>query len=394
MSVIRVGFVLAQVNWLGGVNYFRNLFLAIQLLPDAKIRPVVFAGLKSDVSAFEGIAEIVRTPVLDRKSLPWMLSRFADKIFPKRDYVLYQTLKKHQIDILSHFGELWRGCSIPSIGWIPDFQHVQLPHFFTQQEITQRNKAFLSLINRSSAVLLSSENALNDLKIFCPQNTAPTYVLRFTSCVTHESFSAINKHDIQNRYGLNRSWFHVPNQFWAHKNHGIIIEALHRLKQQGKEVLVVATGSTDDYRNPEYFVTLQKKINDSGLAENFKILGILPYNEVISLMRYSVAVINPSLFEGWSTTVEEAKSLGKKILLSDISVHREQAPQRVCFFKPDKADELAEEMMLALKQFDPIFEEKATLQHQKNNDVRLREFAKIYESIVLQVYAAFADRVS
>lgn len=392
MSTVRVGFVLAQVNWLGGVNYFRNLFLAIQLLPEAKIQPVVFAGMNSDVSAFEGIVEIVRTPVLDPKSLPWMVSRFADKIFPKRDYIFYHTLKKHKIDILSHFGNLWRDCSIPSICWIPDFQHVHLPHFFTQKEITQRNIAFLNQINRSSAIVLSSENALNDLKIFCPQNIAPAYVLRFTPNVTQESTSAISKNYIQNQYGLDRPWFHVPNQFWAHKNHGIIIDALYKLKQQGKDILVVSTGSTDDYRNPDYFITLRKRINEAGLVENFKILGVLPYNEVIALMRYSIAVINPSVFEGWSTTVEEAKSLGKKILLSNISVHQEQAPQRAYFFKPDDANELAKGMIIAAEEFDSVFEEKTTQLHQNNNVNRLREFAKNYERIVLQVYTSFAKK--
>ncbi len=42
-------------------------------------------------------------------------------------------------------------------------------------------------------------------------------------------------------------------------------------------------------------------------------------------MLCSTALINPSQFEGWSTTVEEAKSLGVKMLLSDLEVHKEQA---------------------------------------------------------------------
>ena len=76
----------------------------------------------------------------------------------------------------------------------------------------------------------------------------------------------------------------------------------------------------------------------------FRPLGIVPYLDLMSLMRHSVAVINPSRFEGWSTTVEEAKSMGKSILLSDISVHREQAPDRAAFFSPDNPQALADAM--------------------------------------------------
>jgi glycosyltransferase involved in cell wall biosynthesis len=385
--VIRVGFALEHDSgWLGGINYFRNLLFAIQSLPDTKIRPVVFVGMKSDVEAFEGMAEIVRSPLLDRKSAPWLLRRFLERVFPRRDYLLYWLLKKHRIDVLSHQGELWRGCSIRSIGWIPDFQHVHLPGFYSAYEVAARNRAFSRLLGRSDAILLSSEDALNDLRRFSPENQTPTYVLRFNSCLINQMPEALNKEDVEKRYGLDRPWFHLPNQFWKHKNHKVVIKALHLLKQQDIDPLVVATGSTNDYRNPGYFSDLQKQIGEYGVAKSFLILGMLPYSEVVSLMRYSVAVINPSLFEGWSTTVEEAKAMGKKVLLSDIPVHREQSPDRGVYFRPDQAHELAEQMKQCLEKFDAKLEERVTLEHLQNTEIRKKEFAQNYEQILLRVY--------
>ena len=81
MSVIRVGFILDQVGWIGGVNYFRNLFTAIKSLPNSKIQPLVFTGLNSDVSSFEGMVEIIRTPILDRYTLQWWVSKLLSKAF-------------------------------------------------------------------------------------------------------------------------------------------------------------------------------------------------------------------------------------------------------------------------------------------------------------------------
>ena len=62
---------------------------------------------------------------------------------------------------------------------------------------------------------------------------------------------------------------------------------------------------------------------------------MIPYEDVLFMMRNCVAVINPSRFEGWSSTVEEAKSIGKRVLLSDIPVHREQNPNHALYFGPD-----------------------------------------------------------
>jgi glycosyltransferase involved in cell wall biosynthesis len=60
----------------------------------------------------------------------------------------------------------------------------------------------------------------------------------------------------------------------------------------------------------------------------------------IQLMRRSLGVIQPSLFEGWNTVVEEARCLAKPIILSDIAVHREQNPPQSIFFPPNSPETL------------------------------------------------------
>jgi hypothetical protein len=60
------------------------------------------------------------------------------------------------------------------------------------------------------------------------------------------------------------------------------------------------------------------------------------------LFRRAVAVVQPSLFEGWSALVEDARTFDKRIYVSDIPVHREEQPSNAVFFQPDRPDELAE----------------------------------------------------
>ena len=49
----------------------------------------------------------------------------------------------------------------------------------------------------------------------------------------------------------------------------------------------------------------------NNLSNYFIFLDKITYEDVISIMYYSNAIINPSVFEGWSTTVEEGKLLKK-----------------------------------------------------------------------------------
>ena len=188
---------------------------------------------------------------------------------------------------------------------------------------------------------------------------------------------------VRKKYGIAGSYFHLPNQFWRHKNHTVVVEAMRLLKQNGNAVTVVCTGNTADHRHPEYFSGLMQTVEEYGLTGQFKVLGVVPFADLIAIMHNSVALINPSLFEGWSTTVEESKLLGKIILLSEIDVHVEQAPPRGLYFDPHDAGALAalmEEIMRSTSADTPP--SPAALLEAR------RQFARNYQRIVLEVVAA------
>ena len=115
---------------------------------------------------------------------------------------------------------------------------------------------------------------------------------------------------------------------------------------------------------------------------------MVPYSDVVALMIYSQAVINPSFFEGWSTTVEEAKSLGKQVILSDIAVHREQDPARAGYVGTDDPDGLAALLVDTLEGFDPREERRHADAARAALPGRRTAFAKAYEDIILEALAA------
>jgi len=59
-------------------------------------------------------------------------------------------------------------------------------------------------------------------------------------------------------------------------------------------------------------------------------------------MRAAALIIQPSFFEGWSTSIEDCKALGRPLLCSNIPVHREQVPDALGFFDPKKPEMLGD----------------------------------------------------
>jgi len=270
------------------------------------------------------------------------------KLAGQYDLLLSELLGRHSIHVLSHYsGKILKSSQIKTIGWIPDFQHIHLPNFFPPGEREMRQVTVERLIERSDLVVVSSKVAQQDVaKHFpavLPKSAVLNFVPRIDSSQEPASFS-----DLKARYGFDSKYFFLPNQFWIHKNHQVVIEALSLLRGNGINATVLSTGSTIDYRQPEYSAELLTKVKQLDLCAAFRPLGVVPYHDLLSLMHHSLAVINPSFYEGWSTTVEEAKALRKTVILSDIPVHREQSPVSAMFFEPDDPQALSSHMHAVL----------------------------------------------
>lgn len=384
-DMIRVGFIMAvsDKGWLGGTSYYRNLFSAIKDLPERKIDPVLIAsGSSFDLlkDQFPGMS-IVHLPLLDAPALVGQARRVM-RVVSGRDLLMEHALRSKGIGILSHSGHVGKRSPIYSISWIPDFQELAFPEFFSPRELAARRRNVVTTCRRASTLLLSSESALSDLRKIGMGDVA-TAVLPFVAGVPSPG-ELLPRDTLEAEYGVGDKYFHLPNQFWIHKNHAIVLEALAVLRRRGKPVRVIATGNTVDPRQPDHFKSLMETARTLGVDDLFKPLGVVPYIDMMSLMRHAVAVINPSKFEGWSTTVEEAKSMGKAILLSDIPVHREQAPDRAGFFGTDDASGLAELMLQSLNQWDAGADTSQVARAATALSARRQAFARRYEDIVLE----------
>ncbi len=352
---VRVAFTnIPSRLWAGGYNYQYNLFRALHQYCPGDIVPVLFAGtsdVSEEVVTLAGIpnVEVVQSRAFDNLSaglitaLTFGIDRRAVAEFEaKRIDIVFESAR--------FFG--WR-MPLPAVAWFPDFQHRRLPHMFSRTARWRRDLGFRAQMASGRHILLSSNSALCDFRKFYPNRTNDTHVVRFATqpdsrLLKTDPFEVIAHYHLPDRY------FFLPNQFWRHKNHQLVIDALAILKRHGLNVVVAASGGTKDPREPECFRDAMRRVEACGLDENFRHLGTIPLDHVYALLRTAVALINPSRFEGWSTTVEEAKSFGLPMILSDIDVHREQTNGSARYFGIDDPDALADHLLESLQREEPV----------------------------------------
>ena len=350
---MRVAFTpIGGRSWIGGYNYLLNLTQVLAKHRAEQVTPVLFFGtdIEDDetqpFSSLKGV-EIVFTSLMNR-TRKWRA--LTAGVLLGCDPATQRLFREQRIDVVfesaTFFG--WR-INLPTIAWIPDFQHRLLPHLFTRSGYWRRELGFRAQTASGRTIMLSSEDSRRACERFFPSTVGRTHVVRFavppqTLIAAHEARA------VADSYGLPLHFFYMPNQFWKHKNHLLVLDALALLRERSQSVVLAASGHQFDPRNPRHFLYVQAKIEQMGLREQFRLLGLIPYPHLVALMRASVALLNPSQVEGWSTTVEEARSLGVPLVLSDLDVHREQAGNDAIYFDRTSAAALAD----ALQRVQPL----------------------------------------
>ena len=321
--MIKVGFIINfnSKKWLGGFNLIINLIKSLRILKKKQIEPILIIDENVPLNELKRFnIKIIKTNYFSKeKTYQRIFNKILIHLFGK-SYLYDRFFKILKIDILSHtLLSLGKKSSIKSFPWIPDFQYYHYPENFSLKNRIMKKLNIVYLGKHSNKIILSSKSARNDLKKIS-YNAYKNSVSNPFSFDLLKKNQIINSSKIKKKYKLKNNFFYLPNQYFVHKNHMVVLKALKKLlnNKKNKDITIVSTGFNNDHRNPNYFKEIMLYIKKNKLNNNFIYLGVVPYKDMMSLIYNSVALINPSKFEGWSSSVEQAKSMGKKILLSDI----------------------------------------------------------------------------
>lgn len=286
-------------NWIGGSYYFKNLISALGMLPEEE-KPMLTL-LSDKVESIEFMLET------GYSKLGWIeLSQFQEA----PDNYPFDAIFPHPL----------AGQENRTISWIPDFQELHLPYYFSKEEIANRRHHH-RLRFATGGVVVSSEDAKADVERFYPGECSNVAVVHFA---TFNHFDTSQLADVKSRYGLPERYIMCANQVWVHKNHVVVLKALALLKTRGIDVTVCFTGNESDYRVNGYIDVLKALTKEWGVADRVRFLGFIPREDQLVLMNGADYVVQPSLFEGWSTVIEDAKAMGQFVVASDLPVHFEQ----------------------------------------------------------------------
>jgi glycosyltransferase involved in cell wall biosynthesis len=354
-------------NWIGGAYYTRNLISSFNLLEEAQQPEIVVISHSQE--SFDFIRNGTRYPRLtwitpsnlNARAAQSLAGRTGRRIplarrllmaHPRLRQIVMRFLRRSSgdpnlFDVLYPYS--CDGYEDRTICWIPDFQEKHLPEFFSADDLAARDRQHRLFFDSFNWIVFSSQSTLDDFERFYPGQKIEPHVVHFA--VFNDKVE-LDVAALKQRLGLPRRFFYSPNQFWVHKNHAVILDALGLLRARGLTPFVAFSGKEFDARAPGHTEALKQRVIEEGLQEQVAFLGFMPRDEQLALMGDATAIIQPSLSEGWSTVIEDAKSLGQFVIVSDLPVHHEQLQDNCDFFPPRDPAALAE-LMARYVEADP-----------------------------------------
>jgi hypothetical protein len=382
--MIRIAFVINfnVVDWLGGYNVIKNLILSINLNKPKNLQIFVFIKESESKKYFRDLnVNIIKTNFFGNIS-------FARRVYSKLQILFFGKSKffedfflKYKINLVSHYMPLGRNSEIKSFSWITDFQHLYYPQYFTfLQRFFRTINIFYSAIS-SSKIILSSNASASDLKKIINFNLKKIFVHPFFF-VNYNLRNIININKLKKKFNIKKKFFFLPNQYWFHKNHLLVLKSIVDLKKRyNLSINIISSGSMYAKNSKIYYQKVDDFIEEQGLRDNYKYIGIVSEKELWSLMYYSLAIINPSEFEGWNTSVMQAKALSKYNIISNIKAHIEQKNSKTILFVNNNVTSLSEAIL-------KFFNNKKKNNSKKNkriNNIDFINYGKKYINLVKSV---------
>lgn len=206
--------------------------------------------------------------------------------------------------------------SIPGVLNLHDLQHLHLSENFSPEDILARNKLYALAAKKADKVIASSQFVADDIVVhdFAPRDKVVVIPVTWNPEILEgdKLFDDVRKH-----YRLPARYIFYPAQFWAHKNHWRLVEALSLVRQQpsGKDLHLVFTGN----RSFSGWSKTAEVIDHHSLNEVVHCLDRVPTKHLAGLYKAALFCVMPSTFEASSYPVIEAQLLGCPVMCSNVT---------------------------------------------------------------------------
>lgn len=332
----------------GGFNQALNAILQLARLSEGQFKFELLTTRKENIAVLNTLgiqASVYKGSFIDKVIIAFSINPITNRIlrslkwlapFEKRliidDFdLVYFTAPSPLVAALQKLNYIltvWDNCHRD----FPEFPEVRECGEFDDREFTYAHmrQAYLTIVD--------SEELAHRLCQRYGVDRGRLLVMPFSPNPWLSSQIEKNTDAVLEYYQLKSGYLFYPAQFWAHKNHIRIVEALQILRNLGEFPTVVFVGS--DHGNRDY---VESTVNKAGVLNQVRFLGFVPNEHLSVLYEKCWAVLMPTYFGPTNIPPLEAWQAKRPLIYS---VHlSSQTKDAALLIDPDDAKSIAEAIL-------------------------------------------------
>lgn len=232
----------------------------------------------------------------------------------------------------------------PGVLTINDLQHLHYPQFFAPADLAQRERLYRESAQRAKHIICISEFTRQDVHRqygIALDKMSTVWIIPSRDVWQPLSESARGALLAGMQLTSATPFFFFPAHCWPHKNHARLVEAFARVASElPPDVKLVMTGRPLPAEHPAALL-----MREHDLSKRVMHLGYRSPLEVRALFQACMALVFPSLFEGFGMPVAEAIIAGKPVLCSNVTALPELAGEAALTFDPNSVEEIAKGLL-------------------------------------------------
>jgi len=354
MRCIRLGVVIDQdIKTGGGYQQALNAALLAKELP-SNLAEVIFFTTRQDnvnilaeyqinaklihISLFGRVRSFIRREVKHLRVLNFL--KFFEKINPREKpflseridlvYFLEPSAWARDLEKINYITTVWDLCHR---------DELEFPEVRSDRQFELRERNYRAILPKAAAIIADSEVGKNNIARRYGVDSERIHIIPFQGAASIRRADAANNFcDIRTEYGLLMPFIFYPAQYWAHKNHIYLLQGLKTLEEQ-HNLIVGAIFSGGDFGNLAY---IQEYADKLGLSERIRYAGFLKNEEIMSVYRYSLALVMPTYFGPTNLPPLEAFQIGVPVLYPDRVGLKDQVGEGALLMDLKKPESMAQ----------------------------------------------------
>lgn len=240
-------------------------------------------------------------------------------IFPSQDWWTYEV-------------------NVPALGTIHDLMHRYERRFSEVSdngEYERREELYSNMCQWANGILVDSEVGREQVHESYGMSKEKLFVLPFIP--PKYVYNNLVSEYFETKYRLPEKYIFYPAQFWEHKNHVRLIEAIGILTKEFPDIQLVLVGSKKNGYDKAVELVNLMQINN-----NVHFMGYVPDEDMPEFYRRARALVMPTFFGPTNIPQLEAFVLGCPVATSRIYGIPQQVGDAALLFDPGSVSEIAD----------------------------------------------------